>query len=151
MGLLSSLFGGHHSQGNRQLASSLASMIATSSLGIPIEESFHSSPAKRRAVVGFFFGFADFMGQAKGLDPDAVYETARLMFKGAFRLSGKKLDEIMELAVECSNSESGRNYMMKGAESIGKFMAKERQVPVSHNEFLMLMSDAEIDAKLDLN
>ena len=147
MGLLGSLFGGAQS-GDRQLAKSLTSMISMSTALIPIEREMNFSPARKRATVGFIFGFVDFMGQSKGLSPDMVLETAKQVFKQSFNLSPKQVAEMIDIATECSRSETGRKYIMKGADAMAAFMAKKKNIPIGNNEFMMLMCEAENDALL---
>ena len=138
MGFLSRLFGGG-SGGDARVADSLASMIVMSDSLLRIKDKL-ANPKQEKAVVGFFFGFADFMGQAKGLSQDAIHSTAKSMFKAAFKLGPQDVDRVMKIAAECSRTEEGRRYMQAGAESIATFMAKQSGTPVGRG-FMELMAE----------
>ena len=86
-------------------------------------------PAKRRAILCYFFGFLDCMGQYCKLLPESILETATLAFIHGLQMSATEAAEAVSLVTDASGDEDGRRLMIEGARCLGGFLAQKNNIP----------------------
>jgi hypothetical protein len=142
MGIFKKLFGGGSSRRcpDLQMAEWLSTLIMHTDMQLSLK-SLWSNSEHKSVIVGYYFGFIDSTGQANGWSEDSRIAMARKVFSDAFQLNSSETEDVINLAIECSQTPKGRQYMMEGAQALGMFSTGQAPTP-GNTRLMRLLADA---------
>ena len=126
----------------KELAGHLVKLFLSPTIHSAVCVEIKSSPSKKQATVCFIFGFIDFISKSKGHTPLMIHDTVKLIFEDSLNFPPSEVKEIMSIVKECPKFDTSRRYMMKGADSASKFMAKQSSPSVIRSDILAATQEA---------
>lgn len=106
----------------------------------PLEKQIRN-PQKRRLVLCFLLGSADFLGQHTKISEESVFDCFALALEMGLDLSSGQAQKACTNAAEWSAHHDGRLYMQQGAKAFAEFMNRNAFAPSKKLRDMLYFSD----------